>query len=243
MKPIPWPLDNEVHLYRMVQPHDPSELARLGRLLDQSENGRAALLKCERARQRTIAGRGMLREILGGYLGIEANAVQLAAGGHGKPFLVAAKARLCFNLAHSGDDFLLVVAANREVGVDIETIDPGKPLSQMAGMVFSRQEQEQWSALASPRREEAFYRVWVRKEACLKACGRGFSLPANSVEISPAHEPTAAMMARCEQRNWHVLDIDVPAPCCAALAVEICGSIQSCPVLVHADYSGQRVRR
>jgi len=236
MKTTPWPLDSEVHLYCLAQPQDPAELTRLGSLLTASETVRAGLLKNESARQRYLAGRGVLREILGGYLGVDAKHLQLAAGEHGKPFLVDDKGKLCFNLSHSRDKFLLAVAANREVGVDIERLAPGKPLRDMAKTVFSRHEQDSLSRLSSPHLEIAFYRCWVRKEACLKACGRGFSLPSNSFDVSPPDDKTTVMMAYCNQQCWQVLDLDVPPRYCAALAVESYGANQTPPVVLRIDH-------
>lgn len=233
---MPWPLDGEVHLYGLTLPHAPLELARLGSFLAPGETERAGLLKSATAKTRYIAGRGVLREILGSYLRIAARQVQLTLGEQGKPFLAAALDKLCFNLAHSGDYFLLAVAANREVGVDIETIAPDKPLAEMARIVFSRHEQDQLSRLSSPHLETAFYRCWVRKEACLKACGRGFSLPSNSFELSPPDEATAGMTTRCDQKFWQVVDLDAPLRCCAALALESAGSAPPPPKLVWIDH-------
>ncbi|MCM2265706.1 MAG: 4'-phosphopantetheinyl transferase superfamily protein [Desulfuromonadales bacterium] len=205
-------------------------------MLAPGETARAGLLKSEQIKKRYITGRGLLREILGGYLGMEARKVQLAAEAHGKPFLADVKEKLGFNLAHSGNSFLLAVAANREVGVDIETIAPGKPLEEMAKMVFSHHEQEHLSRLSSPCLEAAFYQCWVRKEACLKACGRGFSLPGNSFDISPPNAKTGVMIACCNQKYLQVLDLDVPPRHCAALAVESSRAAEIPPLVIRIDH-------
>lgn len=236
MKTTPRPLEGEVHLYGLTLPHDPAELARLSGLLTTIEIDRAASLKSEPAKRHCLAGRGLLREILGAYLDIDAKQVQLAAGEHGKPFLLDDTVKLDFNLSHSGENFLLAVAANRAVGIDLELIDPVKPLKEMARLVFSRREQEQLSQLTSPRRETAFYRNWVRKEACLKACGRGFSLPGNSFELSLLDEKPAVMVACCNQQSWQILDLAVPPGYCAALAVESDGSTQLPPTVVRVEH-------
>jgi 4'-phosphopantetheinyl transferase len=232
----PRPLDGQVHLYGLVLPHDASELARLGGFLSSNETIRADLLKSGQVARRYIVGRGLLREILAGYLGIKANQVQLAAGEYGKPFLMDNQAGLCFNLAHSGDNFLLAIAGKCEVGIDIEMIAPGKPLEDMARVVFSRRELASWSRLPAPDREAAFYRCWVRKEACLKACGSGFSLPESGFEISLLDETPAVMMAFCHQKHWQVVDIDGPARYCAALAIESSGSTRPPPNVVRVKH-------
>jgi 4'-phosphopantetheinyl transferase len=212
------PRDGEVHMYRILLPHLPPELSRLEQLLSASETTRAANFRSDHAKMRFIAGRGVLREILGGYLGIAPGKVQIASAEHGKPYLVEAE-KLRFNLSHSGDVLLLAVSTGLEVGVDIEAMDPDKPLLDMARLALSPREQEVLLSLPSADlRTAAFYRFWVRREACLKACGRGFSNPGDDFDVSSEEAPLPAV--RCNRAYWHVLDIDVPQPYCAALAVE-----------------------
>lgn len=232
----PRPRDGEVHLYCLVLPQHPLELTPLAAHLSADECGRVGLLKGEPARGRFIAGRGLLREILGGYLGCAAGAVPLAAGVHGKPYLVDGTNDLGFNLSHSGDRFLLAVAAQREVGADIELMAPGKPLEEMGRMVFSLNEQDYLRRQPSPLRERAFYRCWVRKEACLKACGAGFSLPGNRFELPTPGEHAAAMMVHCHETYWHLLDIDVPKAYCAAVAVGASSQGEPPPVVVRIEH-------
>jgi 4'-phosphopantetheinyl transferase len=223
MIPTSRPLDCEVHIYCLaLPPQNPSELLRLKQLLSESEIDRVNMLKSDQAKERFIERRGVLREILGGCLGIEPEDVRLDAGEHGKPYLVDCGENLRFNLSHAGEMFLLAVSAGIEVGIDIEAIDLDKPLNNMAKLAFSRHEQEELLKFTSSQLQtEAFFSCWVRKEACLKACGRGFSLPGSSFDV-PLHitEPPMPVIS-CNQKLWHVMNIDVPKNYCAALAVEI----------------------
>ncbi|MHB8058437.1 MAG: 4'-phosphopantetheinyl transferase family protein [Desulfuromonadaceae bacterium] len=220
MKAAPRPLDGEVHLYCLTLPDAAAELTRFERLLSATELERAFLLKSDLARNRYIAGRGKLRDILGGYLNIDPAEVRIATGEQGKPFLADAAVDLRFNLSHVDDLLLLAIAAGVEVGVDIERVAADKPVHDMARLVFSRREQEELLAMPVPEQIQAFYRCWVRKEACLKACGRGFSLPGSSFDVPLRFEESAMQTVNCNQSFWHVRDIDVPEKYCAAVAVE-----------------------
>jgi len=220
MRPTPLPLDGEVHLYCLTLQHDVSELTRFERLLSATESQRAGLLRGDLARNRYIAGRGVLRDILGGYLDIDPAEVRIATGEDGKPFLADGAMDLRFNLSHVDEMLLLAVAAGVELGVDIERIDAGKAIHDMARLAFSRQEQEELLAMPPSKQVEAFYRCWVSKEACLKACGRGFSLPGSSFDVSLHNEAATPTRGCCNETTWHVLDLDVPPGYCAALAVE-----------------------
>ena len=221
MNPAPRPLDGEIHLYCLTLPQETAELTRFERLLSQSEADRAGQLKSAQTRNRFIAGRGMLRDILGGYLCIDPAEVRIATGEHGKPFLADGALDLRFNLSHVDGILVLAVAVGVEVGVDIERIDAGKAIHDMARLAFSRQEQEELLAMPASQQVEAFYRCWVCKEACLKACGRGFSLPGSSFSIPLFNEASTIARVCCNETVWHVQAIDVPHNYCAVLAVEI----------------------
>jgi len=237
MSTTPLPLDGEVHLYCLDLPQKSSELLRFGRILSARETKRAGLLKSDQAKNRYIAGRGVLREIVGGYLGTEPVDVRIATGEHGKPFLADCLQNLRFNLSHADDLLVLAVADCIEVGVDIEKVEADKPLHDMARFAFSRQEQEELLSLqASQQHAAAFYRCWVRKEACLKACGRGFSLPGSSFDVLPLNEAAALPCVCCDNTFWHVLDIDVPYNYCAALAVEVSSPDIQPPAPVRVTY-------
>jgi 4'-phosphopantetheinyl transferase len=220
MNPSPRPLDGEIHLYCLTLPQETSQLTRFERLLSMSEANRAGRLKSFQTRNRFIAGRGMLRDILGGYLCVDPAEVRIATGEHGKPFLADGAADLRFNLSHVDEILVLAVAAGVEVGVDIERIDAGKAIHDMARLAFSRHEQEELLAMPASRQAEAFYRCWVCKEACLKACGRGFSLPGGSFSVSLFNGAPTMRRVCCNETIWQVLDIDVPRNYCAALAFE-----------------------
>lgn len=230
MTPRPLPRDNEVHLYYLTLAQNESGLSRFYRYLSPPELGRAGSLKSDPARERMISGRGLLREILGGYLGIAPADVEIATGEHGKPCLEDSADDLRFNLSHVDDLLIIAVAAGVEVGIDSERIAAEKPVHEMARLVFSQREQEELRALPASEQLHAFYRCWVRKEACLKACGRGFSLPGGSFDVPVNFEPVQTTVT-CDDSLWHVRDIDVPENYCAALAAEARGASSSPPAL------------
>ena len=234
MTTIAQPHAHEVHLYPVSlseQLHDP---ARFERYLSPVETARSNQLKSDRARKCFIAGRGVLRDILGKYLGCEPAEVPIAAGEQGKPYLTGSSERLRFNVSHSGELLLLAVATGRDIGIDLETTDPDKPFAAMARIAFSRPEQEELFSLPASRQAAAFYRQWVRKEACLKACGTGFSVPGTSVEIDSG--TPALVNISGSQTSWHLLDIEVPAGFCAALAVEADCSDLTTPFTTRIPY-------
>jgi len=120
---------------------------------------------------RYLAAHGALRLLLAGYLTCDPLALRFGAHQNGKPFLV--DARLEFNLSHSGDVALIVVAQSRQVGVDVEQLRPMVDLESVAARICTPGELSTLAGLAEPERERAFFAMWTRKEALAKATGEG----------------------------------------------------------------------
>ena len=216
MIPSPWPEGNEVHIHclslatEVTRYLSPDEITRADRLCDPDK------------RNIFLAGRGLLREILGGYLGVQPEELCFAVGTQGKPHLsnTSNNNRLHFNLSHSGALFILAVAANREVGIDIEQLLDDIQFPDIARLVFSPREQEELFAFPEHQQRRAFYRCWTRKEACLKASGKGFALASNSFDVSILSDRPVSLIAPDNSSDWLLCDINVPEGYCAALAVK-----------------------
>ena len=98
----------EVHAWRIPLDLSGTLIDRLAPTLAPDELARADRLRVPRGRERFIAGRGALRDILGRYLGVPADRLSFLYGGRGKPALPGSG--LEFNLTHSGGLALLAVA-------------------------------------------------------------------------------------------------------------------------------------
>src|SRR5215213_2211338 len=112
---------NEVHVWRAALDVPAPRLHAFERTLTPDEQNRAAQFRFPHLRRRFIAGRGILRAILSGYLGVAPETIQFGYTSYGKPFLVmcAGWAALSFNVTHTREMALYAVAEARAVGVDI----------------------------------------------------------------------------------------------------------------------------
>ncbi len=220
---------NEVHLWcaRLEQP--PTRVAQLVQTLAPNERQRAERFYFEPDRQRFIVGRGLLRTILGNYLGLEPGQLQFDYNSHGKPSLAASlstgrEGQLCFNLAHSQGLALYAVTYKREIGVDIEYIRPVPEAEQIVARLFSAQEKAQFLSLPLTHKQKAFFNGWTRKEAYLKARGNGLAHPLTEFDVSLAPgEPARLLSLKGSTQAaaaWSIHDL-TPAPgYVAALAVK-----------------------
>jgi 4'-phosphopantetheinyl transferase len=163
---------------------DHPTLYQLSGLLDGGERMRAARFRFRRDATRFVVARGWLRHLLGGYLDMPPGQVEIRYGSHGKPSLAGSnQTDLRFNVSHTHDTMLVAVARGREVGVDIERLDEKADVS-VAGHFFSKREVNALARLSARDRPEAFLRCWTRKEAFVKACGQGLSIPLDAFDVS-----------------------------------------------------------
>jgi 4'-phosphopantetheinyl transferase len=146
--------------------------AELGALLSREESVRARHLGDARSRRRYVAGREMLRLILGEECGIDPAHVVFAYGPRGKPSMSGAPSTF-FNMAHC--DGLSVVAATSagEVGIDIERLREDVDVDRIAPRMFSVEDMRGLAALSRGERVRAFFDGWVRIEALVKGMGIG----------------------------------------------------------------------
>ncbi len=165
--------DGEIHVWRTQLDLTDAWHERLRATLSADEVDRASRFLKPQHRRRFEAARGVLRDILSRYEQRPAAALPLATGAFGKPLL--SDSRLRFNVSHSGAHALFGVSRDRDVGVDIEAIDPRRADDRIAERYFSEAECAALQHLPTAARDAAFFRCWTRKEAYLKAIGTGLS--------------------------------------------------------------------
>lgn len=195
------------------------------RLLSELERARAARFHSAVDGARFLVAHGQLRRVLAVQLGLPPEAVGFVAGPHGKPGLAGAAAAsgLCFNMSHSGDLGLVGWSWHREIGVDVEVWRPTRDQAALVRRFFSPAEIAAWEALPLEQRHEAFFNLWTRKEAYVKALGRGLSLALDSFDVSHmsgvgARLLRASRLAR-DGRSWSIASPDVAAEVSIAVAL------------------------
>ncbi len=208
----------DVHVWR-ASIERPGELPALAGLLAADERARAARFRFGRDRDRFSAAHGLLRLLLGRYLGREPAAIEFGVGRWGKPVLTAGgDDGLRFNLAHAGEIALVAVARGREVGVDVERLRRDVDVGAIAAG-FAPGERAALAATPAERRLAAFFALWTHKEAYAKGIGRGLSLPLDRYEVVfPADPASPAAVAGVP--GWSLRPLDAGPDYAAAVAAE-----------------------
>jgi 4'-phosphopantetheinyl transferase len=220
------PLANEVSAWVVDLCRPPVPPDELFRRLTADERVRAANYKIAKAREQFVIGRGLLRGLLADFLGTAPEAVPLCYLPSGKPILDAGRAAgsapLHFNLTHT-DGVLVLAAARRRIGVDVERVRPVENADGLVERYFSAAEAAAFGLLPQRYRLAAFFRGWTCKEAVIKAAGSTVGCLADfDVELHPECPPcvNAVRDPQLAGAGWALAEWSTSDQVIVAVAVE-----------------------
>lgn len=190
--------------------------------LSETEQQKAAAFKLPLMRQRYIAVRYLVRKTLGQYLQTEPRALKFYADTYGKPFLACGS--LHFNISHTADLLMLAVANFPDIGIDVESIKPRGSLDGLAVRCFTETEYQTWRQFPGAQQEAVFYRLWTKKEAFVKAVGRGIALGLEKCEVQL---PVGGQLVNIPAEfggatDWQITELPTNADSAAALVTTSC---------------------
>lgn len=203
--------EDEVHVWRAPFGMSDALRERLSRALEPEEWTRAERYASPVARDQYLLTRGILRDILARYLPTAPGELRFRRAERGKPELEEPPGTgLEFNLSDSGTWVLCAVARGRRVGIDIERIEPRRPLRRLARRFLAAGEVAALERVGDSELPVAFYSVWTRKEAYLKATGEGLVFPLSRFDVTAPES----------LEGWQFSDVFVGEGYRAALVVE-----------------------
>jgi 4'-phosphopantetheinyl transferase len=153
---------------------------------------------------------------------------------YGKPALVYPPhgAHVHFNLSHSGELALYAFAYDKRVGIDVEYKRSDVEYEAIARVSFSPNEQAVLRSLPNEVKQEAFYNCWTRKEAYIKALGKGLSHPLDQFDVSLTPGESPALLADRQDpqapARWSLCALAPEAHYAGALVVEGAGLQLTC---------------
>jgi 4'-phosphopantetheinyl transferase len=171
---------------------------RLLAMLDDVERERYANYRMEIDKLRFLTGRTLIRAVAGRRLGADPADVVLDSScygcgkPHGKPRVVADGAPEV-SISHSGSLVALATVDGAPVGVDVEQIR-GAEVGELARITFSAGERAVFDALPENDKQGAFFTYWARKEAVVKATGKGMSIVMSKLTLT-AHDAPPRVLA------------------------------------------------
>lgn len=220
---------NEVHVWLARVGWPSKHILALTDILSSEERQKAERFHFQVDGERHVIGRALVQIVIGRLLDRSPDNLHFCYNDFGKPCISrdANRCGLQFNVSHSGDLILVALAANREIGVDVERVRRHLDIAGIAGLFFSSRERADLAALPIGQRHDAFFRCWSQKEAFLKARGDGLSLPLGCFDVSLRPGEYSALLETrpdpVEASRWVIRELDVGPGHKAALAVEGAG--------------------
>lgn len=215
--------DGDAHVWILPLTATSARSLSLQGLLSAEELERAARFRFEKHRVHYALTRGMLRRLLGAYLSVSPHQIAFRYSSHGKPELP--DRRLEFNISHTEGMAILGFTRGRRIGVDVEHVRSDFHVEEIAERFFSPAERAALRQVSPERRREAFFRIWTRKEAFIKAVGEGLSHPLHQFDVSL--DDTAQLIATrpdaSEASRWRLENLTVAGGFAAAVAVATSG--------------------
>lgn len=201
----------DVHVWSTRLDAREEQVQRYWEVLSCDERQRAERFRFPSDRLRFLVARGVLRLLLGRYLGMPGSEVRLRYGMFGKPTLDDShESHIHFNLAHSGELAVYGFTRLRKVGLDVESGQLRPVMPEVPECSFTAAEQHALAALPTARRTLASLTLWTRKEAYLKALGCGLQQDLSSFELSvPPAAPALIRRADgdAKQGHWFFYDL------------------------------------
>jgi len=214
---------SDVHVWTASLDVSDAHFRRLVAVTSADERSRASRFRIPLHRRRFLTGRGLLRELLGEYVRIHPSKIEFAYGIYGKPILTPEVSAPHFNVAHANDLALYAIAAS-PVGVDVEAIAELTDARMIAESFFAPDEVRELEGVPEPLFLRSFYACWTRKEAYVKAIGRGMSESLSSFAVSVA--PDSPPVLRSILNNptapdrWTIAHLEPAFGFVGAVAVE-----------------------
>jgi 4'-phosphopantetheinyl transferase len=156
---------------------------------------------------------GVLRCLLGRYVGRDPGTIEFASERGGKPKLGSTEG-VEFNMSHSGQWAAFAFSSNCAVGVDLEQVRAVPDLPTIMRRVLCAEEAAELMQLSGFDRKRGFFCCWTRKEAYAKAVGMGLLAGFDQFRVA-AHPDRPARMIHMESdaakaAAWAIDDLPVP---------------------------------
>jgi len=200
-------LTNEIQLWFTYNEEikDPGLLSQYRLLLNEEESLQYQRFHFEKDRHQYLVTRAMVRSVLSLYADdIAPNEWCFIKNKYGKPSINnrALKIPLNFNISHTEKLIVMAVTHGHEIGVDTEYLLRKGQLLDIASSYFSPDEVKSLLELPKDQQLARFFDYWTLKEAYIKACGQGLSIPLNDFSYSFSQQ-TGINISFVPHRNDH----------------------------------------
>jgi 4'-phosphopantetheinyl transferase len=206
---------DEVLIYAIHLPDYEQSTKELLHLLNTDERSRASRYYKDKDRNQFIICRAILKMLLAAHTKTATQDITIDYDVNKKPFL-GSHPWLHFNVSHS-EDFAVIAISQCKLGIDVEFVSKDFDYLPLLPEVFT--ENEILFVQEAENKEYAFYCLWTRKEAFVKAIGKGIDddfkkVPSlnglHTIDSGEAHS----------MQNWYIYGFELAECYLAAVAFE-----------------------
>ena len=203
-------------VFKIYLPEHMGSLFTFEATLDLRELDRANRYFHLKDRSRFIICRSWIKIVLATALGVGLNEIQLDYDANKKPILKF-NSDVFFNVSHSGD-YAILGLSKIPIGVDIEQIKHDFPIKELIAQVFSQAEAK--SILEAENQSLNFFKLWTRKEALVKASGKGIDENIKRIPcLDGSHTSTLESLLKIAK--WQVFNFKITEDYVGAVALAV----------------------
>ncbi|WP_379935326.1 4'-phosphopantetheinyl transferase family protein [Maribacter chungangensis] len=183
--------------------------------LNEAELKRSQKYHFKKDEHRFVICRALLKISLAAHVGLSVDEITIAAGQNKKPYLPS-HPKVFFNVSHT-NKYALIAISDALVGVDVEKIDREYDYSEVVPTVFNDTDSHKIAfAVDKPY---TFFKLWTRKEAVVKATGKGIGENFKEIPASDGkHILPSALLSNVQ--NLSVLSFNMGNDHLASVALE-----------------------
>lgn len=175
---------NEIHLWHVndQEINDEKLLAYYHSILSDEERYQCSRLHFSKHRHQYLVAKALVRNVLSLYVkDIQPEEWVFGKNQYGRPYIknISYGSVLNFNLSHTAEMVILAISLESNIGVDVEDVRRNVDILKLAENFFSLSEFNQLNDLPKAKQGDRFFDLWTLKEAYIKACGMGLSIPLN----------------------------------------------------------------
>ncbi|WP_179335207.1 4'-phosphopantetheinyl transferase family protein [Winogradskyella costae] len=206
--------DPNIKLFKIELPQYYDLVDVLLKILTPDEVQRAHRYHHLKDSNRFIICRSFLKIIIAQQKDLEISQVYFEKSDNHKPYFPLDKG-LFFNVSHAGN-FAIIAIGDCELGVDVEYINPQFEYKDILPTVFNTEELN--FIRDSEVNRHAFYKLWTRKEAIVKATGKGIDEDLIKIPVTNGFHNISSSLV-CDFENLRVISFKLNANHLGAIAI------------------------
>jgi len=172
-----------------------------------------------------VISRGILKKLLSKYLLTNPRTMIFHQNKYGKPILKYYPIQ--FNISHSKDLIVFAFTLNSPIGIDIEYVRQDFEFTDIIKKFFSQYEIQTIYSLSRSNQLHAFFDFWTKKEAVIKASGKGlftalnaFTVKSNRSQNNRINTNFTYTNTKCDNK-WVIESIYPKIDYCGAVAFNL----------------------